>query len=220
MHELLEWVKTLHQPETFSAWLSTGGVFIITAIIFAETGLLLGFFLPGDSMLITAGVLSNPFNPNHLDGISLLTLSVCLTLAAIVGDQLGYWLGRKTGSAVFTREDSFLFKKHYVERAHAFYEQYGIIAILACRFIPILRTFVPFIAGVSRMPYAKFAKWDTLGGFVWINSLLVGGYFLGQSRYANRLDKIILIVIFVSVLPIVLGAFKKIIEGRKINESL
>ena len=219
MHSLLDWIKALHNPETFSQWLSSGGVFIVTAIIFAETGLLFGFFLPGDSLLITAGVLSNPLNPNHLNGITLLALSVSLTLAAIIGDQVGYALGRKTGDLVFTRADGVFFKKKYVERAKEFYDRYGIAAIIACRFIPILRTFVPFIAGVSKMDYSRFVKWDIFGGLLWINSLLVAGYFLGQTEYANRLDKIIVIIIVVSVLPMVIGGFKKAMEG-KTNESL
>ncbi len=219
MHQLLDWIKTLHSPETFSQWLSSGGIFFVTAIIFAETGLLLGFFLPGDSLLITAGVLSNPFNPNHLEGIHLSALMVCLTLAAIIGDQVGYFLGRKTGDVVFSKEDGLLFKKKHVERAKAFYEQYGVAAIIACRFIPILRTFVPFIAGVSRMEYTRYLKWDIFGGFLWINSLLTAGYYLGQTEYANRLDKIIIVVVIVSVIPMVIGGLKKAIGGRA-NESL
>ena len=219
MHQVLEWVKSLHSPETFFRWLSEGGIYIVTAIIFAETGLLFGFFLPGDSLLITAGVLSNPLNPNHLSGLVLSTLMVILTIAAIVGDQLGYFLGRKTGETVFTKDEGLFFKKKNVERARAFYDRYGVAAIIACRFIPILRTFVPFIAGVSKMEYSRFWKWDLFGGFLWINSMLTVGYYLGQTEYANRLDKIIVIVVVVSTIPMVLGGLKKAIGGRA-NESV
>ena len=216
---LLYWLKNLHHPDTLIQWLSTGGLYLITAIIFAETGLLFGFFLPGDSLLITAGVLTNPENPNHLMGASVYQFAVALSLAAIIGDQVGYFLGRKTGELIFEKEDSLFFKKKHLLRAKAFYERYGVAAIIACRFIPILRTFVPFVAGVAKMDYRRYLRWDILGGLVWINSLLFIGYFLGQSSYADRLDKIIVIVIFISVLPIVIGGIRKCFGG-KTNESL
>ena len=209
IHEILNWLKTLHQSETFVQWLSTGGMIIVTAIIFAETGLLLGFFLPGDSLLITTGVLTNPLNPQHIEGLSIWNFQIALVIAAIAGDQLGYFLGKQTGHAVFAKEDGRFFKKKYVVQAHAFYEKYGVAALIACRFVPIMRTFVPFIAGVAGMPYQKFAKWDILGGTVWITSLLWVGYYLGQTEFANRLDKIIVMVIFVSVLPMVVAALKQ-----------
>ncbi len=215
IHQLLEQIKSLHNPETFAHWLSSGGVMLVTAIIFAETGLLLGFFLPGDSLLITAGVLANPANPNAVPGLTLFTLQVALTAAAIIGDQVGYFLGRKTGDAIFTREDGFLFKKKHVIEAHAFYEKYGVMAIIACKFVPIFRTFVPFVAGVAKMEYRKYFQWDILGGILWINSLLIVGYFLGQTPLANRLDKIIVLVIFVSILPIIIGGIKRCCTSSK-----
>lgn len=209
IQSFFEQLKSLHDPATFTQWLSSGGVMLVTAIVFAETGLLLGFFLPGDSLLITAGVLSNPENPNAVPGLTLFTLQVALTIAAFVGDQLGYFLGQKTGDAIFTRQDGFLFKKKHVKEAHEFYEKYGALAIVACKFVPIFRTFVPFIAGVAKMDYRKYLQWDILGATFWINSLLIVGYFLGQTPLANRLDKIIVLVIFVSILPIVIGGIKK-----------
>jgi membrane-associated protein len=209
IQQMIDFLKSLHQPETFATWLSSGGVILVTGIIFAETGLLLGFFLPGDSLLITAGVLSNPLNPNAVPGLSLIHLQIALTLAAIIGDQVGYYLGRKTGDAIFTKDDGFLFKKKHVKEAHAFYEKYGVGAIIACRYIPIFRTFVPFIAGVAKMDYRKYLQWDILGGFLWINSLLMVGYYLGQTSLANRLDKIIVLVIFVSILPVIVGGIRK-----------
>lgn len=209
IQQLIDQIKSLHNPETFAQWLSNGGVILVTSIIFAETGLLLGFFLPGDSLLITAGVLANPANPNAVPGLTLFSLQLALTVAAIVGDQVGYFLGRKTGEAIFTKEDSLFFKKKYVVEAHAFYEKYGVRAIIGCRFIPIFRTFVPFVAGVAKMDYRTYLQWDILGGILWINSLLITGYFLGQTELANRLDKIIVLVIFVSVLPIIIGGIKK-----------
>jgi len=212
LQTVFDWLKSLHETSTFSQWLSAGGIFIVTGIIFAETGLLFGFFLPGDSLLITTGVLSNPANPNYLPGLSIATFMVTLSLAAVIGDQVGYFLGHKTGDAIYARPDGRFFKRKHLERAHAFYERFGVAAIIACRFVPILRTFVPFVAGMARMPYAKFAPWDILGGILWINSLLVTGYYLGQTPLANRLDKIIVIVVFVSVLPMVIGAASKLIR--------
>ena len=218
LHTLIDWLKSLHSPETFSNWLSQGGIYFVTAIIFAETGLLLGFFLPGDSLLITTGVLSNPANPHYIAGLSILTFHLVLTIAAIVGDQLGYFLGRKTGEGIFSRPDGRFFKKIYVERAHAFYEKYGVAAIIGCRFIPIMRTFVPFVAGVANMRYRKYLMWDIVGGVLWINSLLGIGYYLGQTGLANRLDKVIVIVLFVSVLPMVIGGLKQWYQARQVKE--
>ncbi len=212
--ELLHWLKSLHQSDTLIQILSSGGLYIVTAIVFAETGLLVGFFLPGDSLLITAGVLTNPNNPTHLEGVSVFDFAVALTIAAIVGNQVGYFLGRKTGELIFERKDGVLFKRKHLIRAKGFYDRYGVAAILACRFVPILRTFVPFVAGVARMNYPKFLRWDILGGAFWINSLLAIGYYLGQTSYADRLDKIIVIVIFVSFLPILIGLVRKSMKGE------
>jgi len=209
LHEILTWVKSLHQADTIVRWLSEGGLYLVTAVIFAETGLLAGFFLPGDSLIITTGVLTNPLNPNHVPGLHFLSCAIFMTLAAIIGDQVGYFLGRKAGEMVFERKDGVIFKREHLIRAKAFYDQYGVAAIIACRFIPIFRTFVPFVAGVAGMRYRKYLAWDILGGFVWINSLLTVGYYLGQTVYADRLDKIIVIVVFVSILPIIIGAVKR-----------
>jgi membrane-associated protein len=211
---VLEFVKSLHRPETFTAWLSAGGIFVVTGIIFAETGLLLGFFLPGDSLLITTGVLCNPQNPNHLTGLSLIHFQIALTVAAIVGDQLGYFLGNRTGEWVSNRPDSLFFKKKHLKAAHEFYEKYGIASIIAARYVPIMRTFVPFVAGMAQMNYRKYLMWDIVGGVLWINSLLLIGYYLGQTELANRLDKVIVIVVLVSVLPMVVGVLKKMWQNR------
>ena len=221
MSTLLEWVKSLHNPETFAMWLSQGGILIITAIIFAETGLLFGFFLPGDSLLITAGVFANPANPNHIGGINIGLLALVLSVTAILGDQVGYFLGRKTGDMVFKRKDGILFKKKYLHDAKSFYDRYGVAAIIACRFVPILRTFVPFVAGVARMDYPRFFKWDILGGSLWINSMLFIGYFLGQTQFANRLDKVVVLVVFVSTVPMMIGAAKRMMASKgKKHESV
>lgn len=205
---MLEWIKGLHSAEGISGLIQAGGLYAITAIVFAETGLLVGFFLPGDSLLITAGVLANPQNPHHVESLSIVTLNLVLVCAACIGNQVGYYLGKKTGGKIWDRPDGRFYKRKHLESAQAFYEKHGGMAVIAARYVPILRTFVPFVAGMAKMPYRKFVLWDLVGGVLWITSLVWIGYYLGQTPLANRLDKLILLVIFVSILPIVIGALK------------
>ncbi|OFZ20477.1 MAG: hypothetical protein A2X94_10715 [Bdellovibrionales bacterium GWB1_55_8] len=216
---MLDWLKELHSAQGISQLIQAGGLFALIGIIFAETGLLLGFFLPGDSLLITAGVLANPANPHHLASFSILQLNLILVVVAIVGDQLGYYLGHKAGDSIWNKPDGRFYKRKHLEAAHAFYEKYGGIAVVAARYMPIFRTFVPFVAGMARMPYKRFISWDILGGSVWITSLLWIGYYLGQTELANRLDKIIVVVIFVSVLPIAVGALRRYCRARRCSVS-
>jgi membrane-associated protein len=206
---MLEWLNQLHSAAGISHLIEAGGWIVIVAIIFAETGLLVGFFLPGDSLLITAGVLSNPANPNHVAALSIVSLNVMLAIAAVVGDQMGYFLGHKTGDSIWKRPDGRLYKRKHLESAHEFYQRYGGPSVVVARYIPIFRTFVPFVAGVARMPYKRFAAWDVPGGIVWISSVLWAGYFLGQTSFADRLDKIILVVVFVSVLPMIVTGLRR-----------
>lgn len=206
---LYDQLKWIHSAEGISQILGMGGLVVLAIIIYAETGLLIGFFLPGDSLLITAGVLSNPSNPNHLAGFEILSLNCVLIVAAVVGDQTGYFLGKKVGNRIWQKPDSWLFKRQHLKAAQEFYNKYGAISIVAARYVPIIRTFVPFVAGVARMPYRHFAVWNILGGILWITSLVWLGFYLGQTTFANRLDKIIVLVIFVSVLPMILGVVKK-----------
>ncbi|MBI1290911.1 hypothetical protein GC173_06655 [bacterium] len=216
---MLDFLHSLHSSEGIAQIIQTGGVLAMTAIIFAETGLLVGFFLPGDSLLITAGVLANPANPNHLAALNVLTLNAILIVAAIVGDQLGFYLGYRSGNAIWNRPDGRFYKRRHMEEAHAFYEKWGGLAVVGARFVPILRTFVPFAAGVARMPYKNFVWWNIFGGIVWITSLLWAGYLLGGTKWADRLDKIIVIVVLVSVLPLVAGVAKRIFFGQKAAPS-
>lgn len=211
---MLEWLKQLYSSEGIASLIQAGGVVALFGIIFAETGLLLGFFLPGDSLLITAGVISNPAHPQHLPALDTLTLNLLLILAAVSGDQLGFVLGRRTGNAVWSRPDGRFYKRKHLEAAHEFYERWGGWAVVGARFVPILRTFVPFAAGMSRMAYRKFVFWNIAGGVVWITSLLWIGYFLGQTPLANRIDKLIVVVVFVSVLPMVIGAARRWLRAR------
>ena len=211
---MLHWLKELHSAAGISQIIETGGLIALVAIIFAETGLLLGFFLPGDSLLITAGVLANPANPHHVGILQILQLNVLLALAAIIGNQTGFFLGRKIGQKIWDKPDGRFYKKAHLQEAHRFYETYGGFSVVAARYVPILRTFVPFAAGLARMPYRKFVFWDISGGLLWITSLLWIGYYLGQTPLANRLDKIIVLVVFVSAIPLVVTALKRWIRSR------
>ncbi|MBI3634556.1 MAG: VTT domain-containing protein [Candidatus Yonathbacteria bacterium] len=167
-------------------------------IIFAETGLFLGFFLPGDSLLFTAGLLSS-------QGLfSIWVLAPLVIAPAILGDSFGYWFGAKVGPKIFNQEDSLLFHKRHIERTREFYAKYGAKAVFLARFIPIVRTFIPILAGVGGMPYKIFVKYNIIGGFVWGGGMTILGYSLGKS--VPGIDKyltiIIIGIIIVSFLPI------------------
>jgi len=174
----------------------------LTAIIFTETGLFFGFLLPGDSLLVTAGLLASQGFP-----LDVYVLGLLLNIAAIVGDNTNYWIGRYMGPRVFTREESLFFRRRHVERAHDFYERHGAKTIVLARFMPIIRTFAPLVAGVAKMPYRTFLTYSVLGGTAWIWSMLFIGYFLG--RYVPGIDrhieKVIIAVIFLSILPGIIG---------------
>jgi membrane-associated protein len=214
MEQILEWVKSLHTDEGLQKLVLSGGMITLVIIVFAETGLLVGFFLPGDSLLITAGILTaKGLMGDPLSNV--ITLNLVLAVAAVVGDQVGFVLGRKTGHAIFSRPDSRLFKKKHAIAAHEFYLKQGAKAIVLARFVPIMRTFVPFIAGVAEMPYRNFVFWNIFGGILWVTSMLWIGYALGQTKYAEKLHQIIIIVIFVSFLPLIYEAAKAYWQNRK-----
>ena len=195
MDWLSELFRNLTDIPTLIKWAGYVG---LTAIIFAETGLLVGFFLPGDSLLVTAGLLISQGMP-----MNLVTLGIVLTVAAIVGDTVNFWFGRWTGPKIFTRDDSLFFKRKHVIRAHEFYEKHGGKTIILARFMPIIRTFAPLVAGVADMNYARFMSYNVIGGVLWIWSMLLTGYYLG--RLVPGIDKyielVIIVVIFLSILP-------------------
>lgn len=219
MESVLDLMRRLYSPEGLTTIIQTVGVFGLIAIVFSETGLLLGFFLPGDSLLVTAGILACPeavgggiFDP--------FVLIICLTAAAIIGDQVNYALGRKTGYVVFSRPDGRLIKRKYFEEAHAFYEARGGSAILLARFVPILRTFVPFVAGVARMPYRRFVVANMAGGAMWVTSMILVGYFLGRTPLAKNLHGVIITVVAISLIPLAVTAFRQWQAGRSTKQSI
>lgn len=181
-----------------------GGYTVLVAIVFTETGLLVGFFLPGDSLLITAGLVA------AAGGTNIWWLNILLSAAAIAGDSVGYAIGFRTGPRIFTREDSLLFNRRHLIRTREFYERYGGKTIVLARFIPIIRTFAPVVAGVGQMAYRRFVFYNVLGGIGWVASLTWAGYLLGQTipNIDQHVHVVVLIVIVLSVLPIV-GEFIK-----------
>jgi membrane-associated protein len=196
MHALLD---LLHQLGDVRQLVRAGGYIGVTAVIFAETGLLIGFFLPGDSLLVTAGLLST--QPQF--GLDVWLLGGLLTVAAILGNSLGYAIGQYSGPRLFTRDDSLLFKKKHLFRAQTFYEKHGGKTLVIARFMPIVRTFVPVVAGLARMPFRAYTAYNVLGAIAWIWSMLFIGYFLGRyiPGVEHHIEKVILAVIFLSLLP-------------------
>ena len=187
---------------------------LIAAIVFAETGLLVGFFLPGDTMLFVAGVAAATLGPSGETWLNIYALVPALIAAAIIGDQLAYLLGNKTGHAIFTREEGFFFKRRHAEKAHAFYLKYGVWAVVLAKFAPVLRTFVPFMAGVGEMPYRKYLSVDSLAVVGWICLVVLAGYFLGVRAQKN-LHYIVLGIAFVSMLPVIIGVLKEFLASRQ-----
>jgi membrane-associated protein len=174
-----------------------GGTGLVCAIVFIETGMFAGFFLPGDSLLVTAGVLSGA---GDLKLASLLTL---VSLCAIAGDQLGYVIGWKAGDSLYRRQDSRFFKHKHLQEAHDFYERYGGKTVIMARFVPIIRTFCPPVAGAAKMKYPRYLMYDILGGLLWVCSMVLAGYTLGRSvpNIEKKLHYVIAIVIVLSLMP-------------------
>ena len=196
MDTLLDLFHQLKDPRLL---VQAGGYIGLTAIIFSETGLLIGFFLPGDSLLVTAGLLSS--QPQF--GLNMWLLGVLLTLAAIIGNTVGYAIGWYTGPRLFTRDDSLLFKKKHLYQAQTFYEKHGGKTLVIARFMPIVRTFVPVVAGLAKMNMRSYTAYNVLGAMLWIWLMLFIGYFLGRyiPGIEHHITKVILVVIFLSLLP-------------------
>ena len=188
-----------HRLRDLPALVQWAGYVGLTIIIFAETGLLVGFFLPGDSLLVTAGLLA----ADPAFSLNVWLLGLILTVAAIVGDTVGYHVGKATGPRIFTRENSLFFHKSHLLKAQAFYEKHGGKTIIIARFMPIVRTFAPVVAGVGQMRYASFLVYNVVGGVLWIWSMLIVGYVLAKTvpGVATHVEKVILVVAFLSILP-------------------
>lgn len=180
-----------------------GGLLVVALIIFAESGLLIGFFLPGDSLLFVAGFLAS--KPKGLPHLNQPLPIVCLVLfaAAVIGDQVGYQFGKRVGPMLFSRPDSRLFKQAHVAKAREFFDRHGSKTIVLARFVPIVRTFAPIIAGVSGMAYRTFTMFNLLGGFLWAVGLTIAGFFLGQiNAVKNNLEIALPLIVALSLVPV------------------
>jgi membrane-associated protein len=197
-------------------WLGEGGPFAsavlpgILVIVFIETGLLFPL-LPGDSLLFTGGLLAAAPHPP----VNIWVLVVCVAAVAVLGDQCAYFIGRRIGPALFDKEDSRFFKKHYVTESHAFFEKHGPKTIILARFVPIVRTFTPVLAGVSYMRYPLFLGYDIVGGVLWGAGITLLGYFLGNVPFVKaHLELMILLIVFLSVLPALITVGRNILKRR------
>jgi membrane-associated protein len=214
---MFEWLTHfwyhLHNTEGLKETIQMGGIALLFLIIFTETGLLVGFFLPGDSLLVTAGVLSAT-NGDRVALFDPWTLCFFLIIAAVLGDQTGWWLGNKYGHRVMERPDGWLVKKKHIHEAHEYFTKGGAFSIVLARYVPILRTFVPFVAGMGEMPYTQFFRWNVIGGILWITSLIWLGHWIGGTPLADKLHKVILIVIVVSFIPLIWKIGKRFLTSR------
>jgi membrane-associated protein len=204
-------------------FIATIGYIGIFAIVFAESGLLIGFFLPGDSLLFTAGLIAGSKNLQETLGVHLSfpVLAVGCSIAAVLGDSAGYLFGHKVGRRLFQREDSLLFKKKHLYRAQGLYEKHGGKIIVIARFMPIVRTFAPIVAGIGTMHYRRFVSFNIVGGVLWAAGVTSAGYFLGQK--INNIDKyllpIVVLIVFVSVLPPALHVLKDYLAERRAQKQ-
>jgi len=208
MDTILDFLRSLYGADRLLALVrsllaSPAGVAGLFGIVFAETGLLVGFFLPGDSLLFSVGVASGA------TGINVYMLAGLLMIAAIIGDNVGYFLGLKAGPRIFNKPESHFFRPDHLKRTSEFYAKYGPRAVVYARFIPVIRTCTPFISGVAQMKYARFLAYSLVGGIFWIAFMTTLGYQLGQIDLVRRnFEKVVLGIVFVSVLPIVIEAWK------------
>jgi membrane-associated protein len=194
-----------HKIYDVESLVRVGGLVGLTAIVFAETGLLIGFFLPGDSLLVTAGLFA------ARGDLEVVPMIIVLSIAAIVGDTVGYNIGARAGPKLFTRPDSLLFNRKHLITTKEFYERHGPFTIVIARFIPILRTFAPVVAGVGTMEYTRFIVYNVAGGIGWVVTTVLGGYFLGQMvpNIHDHIHKVIAVVIVLSLLPAIIKVAKE-----------
>ena len=212
----MHWLKQLlHQLTDVETLVRAGGLTAMTAIVFAETGLMVGFFLPGDSLLVTAGVFAAS---GQLD---IVWLNALLITAAIVGDTVGYWIGRKAGPALFNRPRSRFFNPAHLRRAHDFYEKHGGKTIILARFMPIVRTFAPVVAGMGKMNYRRFVAFNVFGGMGWVLSMTLIGYYLGHFAWVRKnIEIVIVIVVFLSLLPGIIAFVREKMKGKSVASEV
>jgi membrane-associated protein len=212
MHDFIDLIKHMMNADWLAATvMAFGGLYIVALIIFAETGLFAGFFLPGDSLLFVSGLIiannktADPFGNGPLN---LLYWVVLISVAGIAGNAVGYWFGRKTGPLLYQRKDSLLFKRKHLDQAHDFYEKRGGSAIILARFLPIVRTFAPIVAGMVKMDRKKFVFYNFVGSIAWVTSMTAAGYLLGERVWVkNNFEKIVIGLIVVTTAPVLFKMF-------------
>nr|WP_295866462.1 DedA family protein [uncultured Chitinophaga sp.] len=208
MDQILEFFKHLINP----SWIiEHGGLYLLLAIIFAETGLFIGFFLPGDSLLFVAGIYSEDLCRSFFD-MPFFFVMLLIALAGVLGNMVGFWFGKKSGPLLFKKKDTFFFRKKHLHQAHDFFVKYGGGAILLARFLPIIRTFAPIVAGMVQMDRKKFMVFNIIGSFAWVFSMMLAGHYLDKlfPNLKNHLELIILVIILITTLPVIL----KIVFGK------
>nr|WP_315502767.1 VTT domain-containing protein [Actinomyces oris] len=207
-----EWLDAANLITTIVKWFGPWAILGVMLVIFAETGLLIGFFLPGDSLLFTLGM----FVGTGAVGVHIWVAAPLVWLAAVAGNQTGYLIGRKAGPAIFNKPDSRLFKQEYVERTSEFFERHGGKAVTLAQFVPIVRTFTPVIAGVGKMHYRHFVTFNILGATFWAFGITWLGYFLGSFEWIREnIDTMILVIVFISVAPMLASAISKVVKSRR-----
>lgn len=210
MHDFIELLKELMNAEKLAALVTMyGGLYLVAFIIFAETGLFVGFFLPGDSLLFVTGLMiANSQSPFNNDFANLAYWITLITAAGVIGNAVGYWFGRKTGPLLFERKDTLLFKKKHVIQAKEFYDKRGGSAVILARFLPIVRTFAPIVAGVVEMDRKKFFFYNVVGCIAWVASMTLAGYFLGENEWVkHNFEKIVIGLILVTTGPVLFKMF-------------
>ena len=214
---LPKWMDASTIITAFVGWIGPWAILGVMLVIFAETGLLVGFFLPGDSLLFTLGmfVAMGEVDPAKGVPVHIWIAAPLVWLAAIAGNQTGYLIGRKAGPAIFNRPDSRLFKQEYVERTSDFFSRHGGKAITLAQFVPIVRTFTPVMAGVGRMHYIHFLAFNALGATFWAFAITWLGYFLGNVTWIQEnIDRMILVIVFISLLPMIISALRSRLSSR------
>ena len=210
-----EFLEQLMNAEKLAALVTMyGGLYLVALIIFAETGLFVGFFLPGDSLLFVTGLMiANSLNPTDSNLVNLVFWISLISFAGIVGNSVGYWFGKKTGPYLFERKDTLLFKRKHLLQAKDFYEKRGGGAIIFARFLPIVRTFAPIVAGVVKMDRKKFFFYNVVGSITWVGSMTLAGFFLGENQWVkHNFEKVVIGIVVVTTGPVL---FKMIFSKKK-----
>src|SRR6476620_2325712 len=222
--DILHQIRDFLNPKLLIDWMLgvLGGYvyFGLFFVIFAETGLAVGFFLPGDSLLVVSGLFA------AAQKLNVLLVMLAFFLGSVIGDNTGYWTGRAMGKTLFNRESSLVFKPSRVEKAHAFFEKYGVKTVVLARFVPIVRTFAPLVVGAAEMPYSRFLPFSVIGGLLWICSMVLAGYFLGgvverafNIKLEDHSEKVVIVVVALSLLPPLIEFLRHRSRKRRRNEQ-